>query len=67
MNKNKIFITYYKNTHYFFLDIIINTSLSIAETFSNDKAYTGPEPFDLKKAVKIDMLESKGIGFDAAL
>lgn len=67
MNKNKIFITDDKNTQDVFLDMIKKTAGAIAETFSNDKAYTGPEPFDLKKAVKIDMLESKGIGFDAAL
>lgn len=67
MNKNKIFITNEKSALDEFNSIIEKTSRAIQNAYENDKAYTGPEPFDLKKVIKADMLPSCGLGFDETL
>lgn len=67
MNKNKIFITSDKSSLDAFSEIIQKTSNAICQTFVNDKAYTGPEPFELKKVCKADFFPKTGLGFDSAL
>ena len=67
MNKNKIFITSDKSSLDAFSEIIQKTSNAICQTFVNDKAYTGPEPFELKKVCKADFFPKTGLGFDGAL
>ena len=67
MNKNKVFITNDKGTLEEYESIIQKTSRAITEAFTNDRAYTGPVPFDLKRLVDVPMLPEKGIGFDGAL
>lgn len=67
MNTNNIFITNDKASLDVFKDTIEKTSKAIIEAYNNDKAYTGPQPFDLKKAVKGSILPDNGLGFDKAL
>ena len=45
--------------------IMSQTVEAITASFDSDKAYTGPEPFDLKKIVKEDtILPEKGLGWE---
>lgn len=67
MNKNKIFITNDKSALEEYESIVQKTSKAIVEAYADDRAYTGPVPFDLKKLVDVPMLPEKGIGFDGAL
>ncbi|WP_318721175.1 aspartate aminotransferase family protein [Treponema sp.] len=67
MNTNKVFITDASGALEEYSDIIAKTSRAITEAYKNDKAYTGPEPFDLKKAIQSVMLPQSGIGFDKTL
>lgn len=67
MNTNKIFITAQKGALDEFKKIILETSGAIADAFENDKAYTGPEPFELKEKIKTQMLSQNGLGFDKTL
>lgn len=67
MNKNKIFITDDKKTLEEYESIIQKTSRAITDSFVNDKAYSGPLPFDLKKLVDVPMLPEHGLGFDKTL
>ena len=67
MNTNKVFITDNAGALDEFKKIILETSGAIADAFENDKAYTGPEPFDLKKEIKVQFLPQNGIGFEKTL
>lgn len=62
MNTNNIFITNDKASLDVFKDTIEKTSKAIIEAYNNDKAYTGPQPFDLKKAVKGSILPPRPAG-----
>lgn len=67
MNTNKVFITDNAGALDEFKKIILETSSAIADAFKNDRAYTGPEPFDLKKEIKVQFLPQNGIGFEKTL
>lgn len=48
--------------------MMAKTTAAILDSFDNSKAYTGPEPMELKEAIHMDsILPEKGLGFDAVL
>lgn len=67
LNTSNIFVTSEKDALNAFSDVIKKTAEAISGAFSNDKAYTGLEPFALKELVDVPMLEKTGRGFDATL
>ncbi|MBQ0167105.1 MAG: aspartate aminotransferase family protein [Treponema sp.] len=67
MTEKDLFITENDADKQLYEDIITRTAKAIKDAFINDKAYTGPEPFDLKKVVEaVEILPDEGIGFENA-
>lgn len=68
MQKNSLFLTDDADSKQAYLEIIQKTAKAVAESFSNGKAYDGPEPFDLKKEIaSYSILPEKGLGYDKVL
>ena len=60
-----LFLTESESDKKYYSQIMEKTNSAILESFDNPKAYTGPEPFDLKKIIRMDsILPEKGMGFD---
>lgn len=60
-----IFLTESESDKKYYSHIMEKTNSAILESFDNPKAYTGPEPFDLKKIIHMEsILPEKGMGFD---
>lgn len=61
-----LFLTDIQEDKELYSSMVAKTTDAIIEAFDNSKAYTGPEPEELKKIVHLDsILPEKGIGFDA--
>lgn len=63
---DNIFLTDTLSDKELYLSMIGKTTDAILDAFNSSKAYTGPEPEELKKIIHMDsILPEKGIGFDA--
>ena len=63
-----LFLTESESDKKYYSQIMEKTNSAILESFDNPKAYTGPEPFDLKKIIRMEsILPEKGMGFDGML
>ena len=60
-----LFLTCEKNTKKEYKKLIKQTAAAIADAFTDDKAYSGPTPDELKKIVAQDtILPEQGLGWD---
>ena len=60
-----LFLTESESDKKYYSQIMEKTNSAILESFDNPNAYTGPEPLDLKKIIRMDsILPEKGMGFD---
>lgn len=65
---NNFFLTDSPSDKELYSSMIGKTTDAILESFSNSKAYTGPEPMELKDLIHMDsILPEKGLGFNKVL
>lgn len=63
-----LFLTDSDSDKEIYTKIMADTNTAILKAFSNAKAYTGPEPNELKELIHMDsILPEKGLGFDKVL
>lgn len=63
---NHYFITSDKDSKKELSSVLNETSKAIEEVFSDDKAYSGPTPYELRKLIcQKSILPQKGLGWDA--
>jgi L-2,4-diaminobutyrate decarboxylase len=63
---NHYFITSDKDSKKELSSVLNETSKAIQEVFSDDKAYSGPTPYELRKLIcQKSILPQKGLGWDA--
>lgn len=63
-----IFLTHDASSKEAYLSMIDAAASAVAEAFTDDKAYSGPTPDELKKLIHVDdMLPDTGLGWDQVL
>ena len=63
-----IFLTYEDNTKEQYRSMIVETAQAVSEAFTDDRAYAGPTPDELKKLIHVDdILPEQGAGWETVL
>ncbi|MCQ2981428.1 MAG: aspartate aminotransferase family protein [Treponemataceae bacterium] len=66
MNNNDLFLTDTPETKTLYTTMMAQTAQAVADAITDSKAYVGPVPADLQKAIAVDsLLPENGLGWDA--